>query len=136
MKALVFNVNVDEIIQLIQDTKEDKEAYLGEHSPIGLAEIPDVEIPFPDWVLIKTRLCGICGSDYKQVFIDFEGIDSPLATLSTFPQVMGHEVVGTIAAVGAAVKDLRPGQRVVLNPWLSCAPRGVEPLCEPCQEGQ
>jgi threonine dehydrogenase-like Zn-dependent dehydrogenase len=136
MKALVFDVNIDEIIHLIQEARENKEAYLGAHSPISLREIPDPRVPFPDWVLIKTRLCGICGSDYKQVFIDFENIDSPLASFSTMPQVMGHEVVGRVAALGPQVKSLRVGQRVVLNPWLSCAPRGIEPVCEACQEGQ
>src|SRR5262245_23178012 len=136
MKALVFDVNINEIIHLIQEARENKEAYLGEHSPLRLTDVPDAQVLFPDWVLIKTRLCGICGSDYKQVFIDFEGVDSPLATLATFPQVMGHEVVGTIAAVGSAVTGLRVGQRVVLNPWLSCAPRGITPLCAACQEGQ
>ena len=136
MKALVFDVDVNEIVQLIQEARENKEAYLGEHSLLRLVDVPDLQVPFSDWVLIKTRLCGICGSDYKQVFVDFEGIDSPLATLATFPQVMGHEVVGTIAAVGPQVKSVRVGQRVVLNPWLSCAPRGVTPLCDACQEGQ
>ncbi len=136
MKALVFDVNVNEIVHLIQESREDKEAYVGEHSLLRLVEVPDLQVPFPDWLLIKTRLCGICGSDYKQVFVDFEGIDSPLATLATFPQVMGHEVVGTVAAVGTAVKSLQIGQRVVLNPWLSCAPRGITPLCEACQDGQ
>ena len=48
----------------------------------------------------------------------------------TLPHVMGHEVVGTIHRVGPAVTTLRPGQRVVLNPWLSCAPRGITPICE------
>lgn len=136
MKALVFDVDVGEIIHLIQEARDDKEAYLGAHSPISLREIPDPTVPFPDWVLIKTRLCGICGSDYKQVFIDFENIDSPLASFSTMPQVMGHEVVGKVAAVGPQVKGLQVGQRVVLNPWLSCAPRGIDPLCEACREGQ
>ena len=136
MKALVYDVKPEEIIHLIQEARESKEAYLGEHSPLSLSELPDLDVPFPDWVLIKTRLCGICGSDYKQVFIDFEGIDSPLATLTSFPQVMGHEVVGTIHRVGPAVTTLRPGQRVVLNPWLSCAPRGITPICEMCQDGQ
>jgi len=136
MKALVFDVDVNEIVHLIQEAREDKEAYLGEHSLLRLVEVPDLQVPFPDWVLIKTRLCGICGSDYKQVFVDFEGIDSPLATLATFPQVMGHEVVGTVAAVGPEVKSVRVGERVVLNPWLSCAPRGITPLCEACQDGQ
>ncbi len=135
MKALVYDVKA-EIIHLIQESREDKEAYLGEHSPLSLTEVGEPRVLFPDWVLIKTRLCGICGSDYKQVFIDFEGIDSPLATLASFPQVMGHEVVGTVHEVGPAVRSLRVGQRVVLNPWLSCAPRGISPVCEMCADGQ
>jgi threonine dehydrogenase-like Zn-dependent dehydrogenase len=136
MQALVFDVNVEEIIHLIQEAREDKEAYLGAHSPIGLREIPDARVQFPDWLVIQTRLTGICGSDYKQVFIDFENIDSPMAGCATFPQVMGHEVVGTIAAVGPEVTRRRVGERVVLNPWLSCAPRGIAPLCPMCRDGQ
>ncbi len=136
MQALVYDVNPEEIIHLIQEAHESKEAYLGEHSPLRLEEVADPDVPFPDWVLIQTRLCGICGSDYKQVFIDFEGIDSPMATLASFPQVMGHEVVGRVHKVGAAVSGLRPGQRVVLNPWLSCGPRGISLVCWACAEGQ
>ena len=136
MKALVYDVKVDDIIQLLQHAKEDREAYLGEHALIRLSDVPELQVPFPDWLLIQTRLCGICGSDYKQIFLDFGQVDSPLATLATFPQVMGHEVVGTVHAVGPAVHDLSVGQRVVLNPWLSCAPRGIQPLCEACREGQ
>ena len=136
MKALVFDVKIDEIIHLIQEAHDDKEAYLGAHSPIALQEIPDAVVQFPDWLVIKTNLTGICGSDYKQVFIDFECIDSPMAGCASFPQVMGHEVVGTVAAVGPQVKTRRVGERVVLNPWLSCAPRGIAPLCEMCREGQ
>jgi len=136
MKALVFDVNVEEIIHLIQDVHQSKEAYLGEHSPISMREIPDAAVQFPDWLVIQTRLTGICGSDYKQVFIDFENIDSPMAACATFPQVMGHEVVGTIAAVGPAVRERKVGERVVLNPWLSCAPRGITPICPMCRDGQ
>lgn len=136
MKALVFDVDVDAVVHLIQQARENKEAFLGEHSPLKLEEVPEPTVLFPDWVVIKTRLCGLCGSDYKQVFMDFEGIDSPMATLMTLPQVMGHEVVGTIAAVGPAVREVKVGQRVVLNPWLSCAPRGITPVCEACAEGQ
>ena len=56
MKALVYDVKPEEIIHLIQEARESKEAYLGEHSPLTLSELPDLEVPFPDWVLIKTRL--------------------------------------------------------------------------------
>jgi len=135
VKALVFDVDPNEIIHLIQEARDSKEAYLGEHALLRLEEVADAKVPFPDWVLIKTHLTGICGSDYKQVFVDFEGYDSPMAACATFPQVMGHEVVGTVAELGPEVKTLRVGQRVVLNPWLSCAPRGL-PLCEACKQGQ
>ena len=136
MKALVFDVKIEEIIHLIQEARDNKEAYLGEHSPISLQEIPDARVQFPDWVVIKTHLCGICGSDYKQVFIDFENIDSPLAGVASFPQVMGHEVVGTLAELGPEVRGRKIGERVVLNPWLTCAPRGIAPVCEACADGQ
>ncbi|MFQ5515800.1 MAG: zinc-binding dehydrogenase [Myxococcota bacterium] len=136
MKALVYDVNVEDLIHLMQQAREDKKAYLGEHSLIRLREVPDPKVPFPDWLLIETRLCGICGSDTKQIFLDFEQVDSPLASLASFPQVMGHEVVGTVHEFGPDVHGLQPGQRVVLNPWLSCAPRGIEPICTACREGQ
>jgi threonine dehydrogenase-like Zn-dependent dehydrogenase len=48
--------------------------------------------------------------------------------------VLGHEVVGVIDEVGPAVRERRVGERVVLNPWLSCAPRGLPP-CEWCERG-
>ena len=136
MKALVYDVQVEDIIALIQDASRSKEAFLGRHSPLHLRDVPDAVVQFPDWLVIRTHLTGICGSDSKQVFIDFENIDSPMASCASFPQVMGHEVVGTIAAVGPAVTTRRVGERVVLNPWLSCAPRGIAPLCPMCREGQ
>jgi threonine dehydrogenase-like Zn-dependent dehydrogenase len=48
--------------------------------------------------------------------------------------VLGHEVVGTVERIGPGVRARRPGERVVLNPWLSCATRGL-PLCSWCQRG-
>jgi threonine dehydrogenase-like Zn-dependent dehydrogenase len=85
--------------------------------------------------VVETALCGICGSDTKQVFIDAD-FDNPLESLVSFPQVLGHEVAGRVARVGPAVTRLRPGDRVVLNPWLSCTPRGVDPPCAACARGE
>src|SRR3989454_1859373 len=95
MKALVFDVDPNEIIHLIQEARDSKEAYLGEHALLRLEEVADAKVPFPDWGLIKTHLTGICGSDYKQVFVDFAGYDSPMAARPTFPQGMGHGGGGT-----------------------------------------
>jgi threonine dehydrogenase-like Zn-dependent dehydrogenase len=49
-----------------------------------------------------------------------------MAAFCSFPQVVGHEVVADVVAMGPAARGLEVGQRVVLNPWLSCGPRGVD----------
>jgi D-arabinose 1-dehydrogenase-like Zn-dependent alcohol dehydrogenase len=51
----------------------------------------------------------------------------PRAIDVSFPHVLGHEVVGRRADTG---------ERVVLNRWLSCAPRGIDPPCEACRAGR
>ncbi|MGZ4524989.1 MAG: zinc-dependent alcohol dehydrogenase, partial [Mycobacterium sp.] len=90
-----------------------------------------------DWVLTRPRLTGICGSDSKQILMDFgEGdADNAMSSFCSFPQVMGHEVVADVVALGPKARGLRVGQRVVLNPWLSCGPRGIEPPCPACEDG-
>jgi threonine dehydrogenase-like Zn-dependent dehydrogenase len=110
----------------------------------GLARVPmrliDREEPRPqrsDWVVAKTRLTGICGSDAKQVFSDFGDNlgDSALSGLFTAPTVLGHEVVAQVSELGPDARGLEIGQRVVLNPWLSCGPRGFDPPCPSCSAG-
>jgi len=112
-----------------------RRAFVGPLAPMTLRDIPDPALPAPDWVRIRTHLCGICGSDYKQVFLNGRR-DNPMTALISFPQVLGHEVVGVIDSVGPACQRRKPGERVVLNPWLSCATRGVTPLCAACQSGR
>jgi threonine dehydrogenase-like Zn-dependent dehydrogenase len=109
-------------------------AFVGPTAPIRLREIADPGFPAPDWVVLRTQLCGLCGSDYKQVFLNGR-MDNPMTALISFPQVLGHEVVGRIDRAGPGVRTRRLGERVVLNPWLSCAPRGLPP-CEWCQQGE
>ena len=106
-------------------------------SPVGLREVPDPRPLHDDWVVTRPRLTGICGSDSKQILLDFgEGdTDNAMAAFCSFPQVMGHEVVADVVALGAGARGLEVGQRVVLNPWLSCGPRGIEPICPACETG-
>lgn len=106
-------------------------------TPVALEEVPEPELLADDWVVLRTRLCGICGSDTKQILMDFEdAADNPMTALISFPQVLGHEVVAEVVRCGPAVRRVHPGQRVVLNPWLSCAPRGITPPCVACQQGE
>lgn len=108
-------------------------AFLGPQSPVQLDTIPDPLLPAQDWAIADTRICGLCGSDYKQVFMHGT-LDNPMTSMISWPQVLGHEAVGVISQLGSAVTRLALGDRVVLNPWLSCQTRGLEP-CHFCRQG-
>jgi threonine dehydrogenase-like Zn-dependent dehydrogenase len=103
---------------------------------MALQEVDDPKLFGPDWAVLRTRLTGICGSDAKQALMDFDSSngDNPMSAFISFPQVMGHEVVATVDEAGPE-SGLEVGQRVVLNPWLSCAPRGISPVCPACEVG-
>ncbi len=77
-------------------------------------------------MLCQTIVSGFCGSDAKQILLNGSR-DNPLTALLSFPHVLGHEAVA---------RRTDTGQRVVLNPWLSCAPRGIEPPCAACEIGR
>ena len=109
-------------------------SYVGITSPIRLRNIPDPELPADDWLIADTRLCGLCGSDYKQVFMNGR-LDNPMTSMISWPQVLGHEVVGLVSNAGPGVTEHKVGDRVLLNPWLSCRTRGLEP-CEFCRQGK
>lgn len=80
------------------------------------------------WARVRPRLAGICGSDLSLL----AGHTSfYFAGLTDAPFVLGHEVVGTLLD---DCEDLSAGQRVVIDPVLSCAVRGVEP-CANCAAG-
>jgi threonine dehydrogenase-like Zn-dependent dehydrogenase len=107
-------------------------------APMRLDDMNDPGFLLPDWVVRKPRLTGICGSDSKQVFMDWGEVqspDNPMKAFFSLPQVMGHEVVADVVALGPEAEGLELGDRVVLNPWLSCGPRGVDPVCPACANG-
>ena len=133
MQALVFENNVPRIIATKLLSRATPRAFVGPLAPMQLREIPEPVLPADDWVVLRTRLCGVCGSDTKQVYLN-GSFDNPMTAYISFPQVLGHEVVATVERVGPAVRRRRVGERVVLNPWLSCATRGLEP-CEWCRRG-
>jgi threonine dehydrogenase-like Zn-dependent dehydrogenase len=135
MKALVFGSPPDKAE--VRPTPTDELETMLAGIPFGLHEMDDARLVRPDWVITKPILSGICGSDSKLVLGDFSSgdIDNPMAAFSSLPHVPGHEVVAEVVAMGPDAKGLDIGQRVVLNPWLTCGPRGIEPKCPPCQAG-
>lgn len=135
MKAILFRYSLPRFAFAYVFGKLTLRAYLGALGPLALKEIPEPQLPADDWAIVRTRVCGICGSDLKQIFLD-GSFDNPLRTLISFPHVLGHEAVGVIERVGPGVRTRQVGERVVLNPWLSCGPRGITPPCEACSQGQ
>jgi L-iditol 2-dehydrogenase len=105
-------------------------------SPLNLfryGEVPEPVLPGPEWVKVKTRYGGICGSDINLLTLNF---NLALAPLISLPFVLGHENVGIVAEVGPRVEGFTPGDRVVADPLLSCLTRGIEGSCEFCQRGE
>jgi threonine dehydrogenase-like Zn-dependent dehydrogenase len=136
MRALVFGVDPDAPDRELPPSASTLERQLLV-TPMGVREVDDPHPIAPDWVVMRTRLCGICGSDSKQVFMDTGGDwpDAGMTAFISFPQILGHEVVGTITEKGAQAQGLEVGQRVLLQCWLSCAPRGISPRCPACEAG-
>jgi L-iditol 2-dehydrogenase len=100
----------------------------------GFVRLDDIEPPTlcgPDWVRIESRLSGICGSDLDVITAH----DSfTLEPFGAYPFTFGHEVIGTVAEVGTAVTRWSVGDRVIVNPMLSCLQRGADP-CGACARG-
>jgi threonine dehydrogenase-like Zn-dependent dehydrogenase len=134
MKALVYGVR-PEPFAVPEDANPLTENL--SRTPTALRELSDPPLPHQDWVITRPRLTGICGSDSKQILMDFgaDDADNAMGGFCSFPQVMGHEVVADVVALGPKARGLEVGQRVVLNPWLSCGPRGIKPACPACESG-
>jgi len=97
---------------------------------LGLSEYTLGELPGPDWVRLRPLLSGICGSDLSLLTGRSSAVLSPF---NSFPAILGHEVVAAVEEAGA-VAGVAVGQRVVLDPIISCAVRGLDP-CPGCTAG-
>jgi D-arabinitol dehydrogenase (NADP+) len=85
----------------------------------SIEEVPDPQ-PGPGEVRIKVIQVGICGTDLHIHNGDFN---------ATFPLIPGHELVGTVAAIGSGVTRVKIGEQVSVNPNVSCG------LCDYCLAG-
>lgn len=103
-------------------------------SGLRLADVPRPELPNGKWVRLRTILGGICGTDLAAIF-QRNHPATLLRVMTRFPVVLGHENVAVIDEVGKDVQGWRRGQRVVVEPSLSCRVRGFDPPCRPCREG-
>jgi len=133
MKALQFNANVPKflIIQALRPISGSF-CYRGPFSTVKLIDMPEPTLPSPEWVKIKTKLCGVCGSDINLLFLK----DSPTASpFTSFPCVPGHEICGEIVETGREVGNCKTGDLVAVVPALNCHTRAISPICRSCAAG-
>ena len=94
---------------------------LAEENPLRLAEVPLPE-PAAGEIRIRVRACGICHTDLHVVEGDLR--------LPKLPLIPGHQIVGTVDALGAGVEEFREGDRVGV-PWLY----STDGVCTFCRKG-
>ncbi|MBE6018088.1 MAG: 2,3-butanediol dehydrogenase [Lachnospiraceae bacterium] len=110
--------------------------YYGKND-VRLEDWPEPELKKNTDVKIKIDYCGICGSDLEEYYYGPVVVPEKAHPMTgrKMPLILGHEFSGTVESVGSAVKSVRPGDRVVVNPVLGCGEcywckKGVPCLCE------
>ena len=99
-----------------------KAAILTGPRQLEVQDVPDVRIEKETDVLLQIDDAGICGSDLH--YFRTGRIGEQVVTGSF---VMGHECVGTVLETGKSVSEIRPGDRVVIEPAVSCGSGGKMP---------
>jgi len=102
-----------------------KAAVLHGINDLRVEEVEMPRIKRDEEVLIRIRAVGVCGSDihyYREGRIGPFVVEEPL--------ILGHESAGEVVEVGRAVKHLKPGDRVAIEPGVGCR------RCEYCHEGR
>ena len=102
--------------------------------PASLADVPEPELPGPEWARVGVTVGGICGSDLH-LFTHNVGPSPTLFGLGgAFPFVLGHEIAGRVVEAGPEC-PVPVGTRVAVDPCMPCLPRGIEPVCVNCARG-
>ncbi|MCX2729065.1 NAD(P)-dependent alcohol dehydrogenase [Saccharopolyspora sp. NFXS83] len=90
----------------------------------AVESVPDPVVREPLDVLVEVGAAGVCRTDLH--IIEGQWADKSGVAL---PYVIGHENAGTVREVGAAVSNVRPGDKVILHPLVTCG------LCRACRSG-
>jgi NADPH:quinone reductase-like Zn-dependent oxidoreductase len=90
---------------------------------VAIAELPRPSPPGPGEAMVRIHAAALNRLD---LFV----VDGLSGITLEFPHVLGSDGAGIVQAVGAGVSDVRPGDRVMLNPGLSCG------WCRACTDGE
>jgi threonine dehydrogenase-like Zn-dependent dehydrogenase len=134
MRAVTFHISTIRWFLCQALGRFRKSTYWGRLSTVRLKDIPPQPLPGPDWVRVRPRLGGICGTDLGHILLQ-NPPDVFTKGLAVEPIVLGHENVGVVIERGPAAEDVPEGLRVNVDPMIACAARGLDP-CPSCRDGQ
>lgn len=130
MQALVYYRSVPRYLATKAANHFWPRRFFSSLTPVGLKQVPRIP-PQAGWVLLRNRLCGLCGSDLSLV----KGTESYLLEpYVSFPAILGHEVVSEIEWAPAD-SPWKRGDRVAVEAVLSCQVRELPP-CRFCAQGK
>lgn len=133
MKALQMTDSIPRYLLTKAGSRLKHDMYWGALSCLRYRDVEPPELPTPEWVRVRTRYGGICGTDIGTITLH---ASTTTTVFTSFPFTLGHENAGYIGEVGAEAGDFSAGERVVVNPLLSCASRGFEEPCSMCARGE
>jgi threonine dehydrogenase-like Zn-dependent dehydrogenase len=139
MKSIYFEVNLPKIAMTKALAPFFPSVTYSPLSTLKYGELREPKLPEQSWVKVRSRLCGICGSDMHLILLKVH----PKVSLAALPKhvpkgapkFLGHEVVGEVVEVGDEVAAFEPGDRVALCTGPCCATMGVSSPCAFCEEG-
>lgn len=90
-----------------------------------MREVPDLQLRNPTDVRIRIDAVGVCGSDIHYYVSGRIG-----SQVVEYPFTVGHECAGTVVETGPAVRHVRVGDRVAVEPAITCGE------CDQCKSGR
>lgn len=90
-----------------------------------IRQVPESKIINDTDVLIRIKTVGVCGSDVHYYTSGKIG-----SQVVQFPFIIGHEAAGTVERTGSKVTRVKPGQRIAIDPAVSCG------HCDQCKAGR
>ena len=133
MRAVSFNVTVPGFLLGKSLGGFTESVLFGGLSGLRLRDTAEVPLPGSRWVRLEVLKAGICGTDVGNLTFS---ASPALEPFGSFPAVLGHEVVARVVEVGSDVRAVEVGQRVAVDPMISCAMRGYgDRACPSCAVG-
>jgi len=133
MRAVTFDVTVPGYLLGKALGGVTESVLFGGFSGVRLKGLPEPALPGRDWVRLEVLACGVCGSDLGNITFKSSPAMEPFGS---FPAVLGHEILARVVEVGPDVRRVERGQRVAVDPVLSCTVRGfASARCHSCEAG-